>query len=77
MQRQYVLYNPHANNGRGEVQARTLEGKLAENAAEFVDATDFLRNFGVFNFFMLCLEKCCVYVSQVTYPLFPKIPKNI
>ena len=39
MQRQYVLYNPHANNGRGEVQARTLEGKLAERAAEFVDMT--------------------------------------
>ncbi len=39
MAKQYVLYNPHSNNGRGEAQARTLENKLSGESLYFVDMT--------------------------------------
>ena len=39
MEKQYVLYNPHANNGRGEAQARTLESKLTDCELVFCDMT--------------------------------------
>lgn len=39
MEKQYVLYNPHANNGRGEIQARTLESKLTDCELVFCDMT--------------------------------------
>lgn len=38
MEKQYVLYNPHANNGRGEEQARTLE-KMLDAELVFCDMT--------------------------------------
>ena len=40
MKNKYILYNPHANNGRGEEQARELEKKLAGSKAILVKMTD-------------------------------------
>ena len=40
MEKQYVLYNPNANNGRGESRARTLESRLADCELVFCDMTE-------------------------------------
>lgn len=39
MEKQYVLYNPSANNGRSEAQARALEGKITDAELIFCDIT--------------------------------------
>ncbi len=39
MEKQYVLYNPKANNGRGEAQARVLEGMISDSDLIFCDIT--------------------------------------
>ena len=39
MEKQYVLYNPHAGNGRGEKNARALENIVTEAQLVFCDMT--------------------------------------
>lgn len=39
MEKYLVLFNPLAGNGRGEEQARALEGKLKDSTLRFVDIT--------------------------------------
>ena len=39
MEKQYVLYNPHAGNGRGEENARALENVVTEASLVFCDMT--------------------------------------
>lgn len=39
MEKQYVLYNPHAGNGRGEANAHTLETIVTDKELVFCDMT--------------------------------------
>ena len=39
MEKQYVLYNPHAGNGRGEANARALENIVTDSELIFCDMT--------------------------------------
>ena len=39
MEKQYVLYNPKANNSRGEAQARMLESMITDSELVFCDIT--------------------------------------
>lgn len=39
MEKQYVLYNPHAGNGRGEANAKTLEKVISDAELVFCDMT--------------------------------------
>ena len=39
MKKQYVLYNPYANNGRGADEAKTLEGIVTDRELIFCDMT--------------------------------------
>ena len=39
MEKQYVLYNPHAGNGRGEANAKMLEKVISDTELVFCDMT--------------------------------------
>ena len=39
MEKQYILYNPHAGNGRGEANAKVLEGVISDSELVFCDMT--------------------------------------
>lgn len=39
MEKQYILYNPHAGNGRGEVNAKVLMGVIHNSELVFCDMT--------------------------------------
>ena len=39
MEKQYILYNPYAGNGRGEANARVLENIITDAELVFCDMT--------------------------------------
>lgn len=60
MQNYAIIYNPHADNGRGETNARKLDTALADNSLTYYDITK-IKNYAAF--FSVLPDNTAVIIS--------------